>query len=304
MGIKRTLGKHLAAPARAYVRHAPAKLGKRVLTQQLLEPALRGAPRSFVAQTVDGFVLTGDTADMIQRYVYVFGVWEPAITAFLRRRLRPGRTLIDVGANIGYFSLLGAKLVGSTGSVVAVEAFPSTFELLQRNLARNDARNVRAVHIAATAQAGVVPLYNPELHNTGTATTVAAEGLELLAEVEARPLADVLTPDEVASARIIKIDVEGAEFDVLRGLDSVLPQMPEDLELVVEVSPEEQAAGAADAPLELLAGHGFVPYRIMNDYSLASYVEAAPAGPPVRFHGPLTERMDLVFSRTDADVLP
>lgn len=304
MGVKATVGRHLAVPARAYVRHAPGTAGKGLLVRRLLEPALRGAPRAFVAPTVDGFRLQGSTQDMIQRYVYVFGVWEPDVTAWMRRRLRPGRTLIDVGANIGYFSLLGSTLVGPAGSVVAVEALPATFEQLQTNVALNGARNVRTLNVAATAEPCVVTLYNPEAHNSGTTTTVAADGLEPVAQVEGAPLAGLLTAEEVAGARVIKIDVEGAELDVLRGLAPVLPDLPPDAELVVEVSPAEGSQGDAEGVLALLGGHGFAAYRITNDYRLVSYVDRLPGPPPRRFHGPITERMDLVFSRTDAAALP
>ena len=305
MGVKRTLGRQLAAPARAYVRHAPTSAGKPLLVRRLLEPALRRAPRTFVTTTVDGFTMAGSTQDMIQRYIYVFGVWEPDLTAWLRRSLTPGRTLIDVGANVGYFSLLGSKLVGPSGSVVAVEALPATYRQLTGNLARNDAANVRPLNLAATAGPGMVTLYGGEAHNSGTTSTVATDGLEALTEVEGLPLASVLTPDEVAAARVVKIDVEGAELEVLRGLAPVLDSMPADVELVVEVSPDDQVATGSrpEEPIELLAAHGFLPYRLRNDYSPVSYLHATAEQALPRFTGPVTERMDLVFSRTDADTL-
>lgn len=63
-----------------------------------------------------------DTQDLIQRYLYLFGAWEPHLTGWLRRRLRPGDGFVDVGANIGVFSVLAARLVGESGRVVAIEA--------------------------------------------------------------------------------------------------------------------------------------------------------------------------------------
>lgn len=306
MGLKRTLGRHLAVPARAYVRHAPTSAGKPLLVRRLLEPALRRAPRTFVAQTVDGFTMAGSTQDMIQRYLYVFGIWEPDLTAWMRSRLSAGRTLIDVGANIGYFSLLGSRLVGPSGRVVAIEALPATYRQLEDNLARNAATNVRALNVAATAAPGMVTLYGGEAHNSGTTSTVAADGLDALTDVEGLPLADLLHPEEIAAAKVVKIDVEGAELDVLQGMVRVLDDMPADVELVVEVSPEDQVAAgrSPEEPLELMADHGFHPYRIANDYSPVSYLHRSPAAAPMRFTEPLTERVDLVFSRADADTLP
>lgn len=57
-------------------------------------------------------------------YVYLFGTWEPDLAAFMRRRLRPGDTFIDVGANIGCLSALASRLVGPHGIVVAIEPAP------------------------------------------------------------------------------------------------------------------------------------------------------------------------------------
>src|SRR5205823_8966527 len=90
----------------------------------------------------------GDTRDTIQQYIYYFGVWEPHLTRWIVRRLVCGDAFIDVGANVGYYSLLASKLVGTSGSVVAIEASPATFKILQSNLALNQVRNVRAMNVA------------------------------------------------------------------------------------------------------------------------------------------------------------
>ena len=84
--------------------------------------------------------------DMIQTYLYLFGVWEPDVTAFIRRRLSPGDTFVDVGANVGYHALLAAGSVNGRGRVVAIEASPRIFRMLRENLAGNgDPAAVRAV---------------------------------------------------------------------------------------------------------------------------------------------------------------
>ena len=298
MGRKRDVAARLAVPARAYVRYSPGTLGKPFLVRRLLEPALRKTPRDFVTTTVDGTRLAGSTQDMIQRYVYVFGVWEPDLTAWLRSRLTSGRTFVDVGANIGYFTVLGASLVGPTGRVVAVEALPTTYDLLRRNLALNSGAPVRALNVAATREAGIVTLYGGELHNSGTTSTVATPGLERLIDIESAPLATLLTDAEITTTRVVKIDVEGAEAGVLEGLAPVLGALPDDVELVVEVSPAD-----ADGPLRLLVAHGFTAYRMHNDYAPTAYARREPPRPLLRFSGHVGERMDLVFSRTDAERL-
>lgn len=302
MGLRGGFAGVVAPLARAYVRHVPGHVGKTALARGLLEPALRRRPRTFVTTTRPGFRMAGTTQDMIQRYVYVFGVWEPDLTGWFRRRPLSGRTVVDVGANVGYFSLLASGLVGTTGRVVAVEALPSTFALLEANLARNDTGNVRALNLAASTEHGVLELFGGEVHNSGTTTTVPTAGLASLGTVTAAPLADVLTDEEIATARVVKIDVEGAERHVVDGLLGALGRMPEDVELVVELTPDD--GGGASHVVASLRDLGFHAYLLPSDYRLARYAAGSPAQSAVRLRAPIDRRCDVVFSRCDADALP
>ena len=79
-----------------------------------------------------------DTRDaMVAPWLVLDGLWESHVTAWLQQTLRPGQVFVDVGANVGYFTLLGGSLVGPAGSVVAVEAHPRLAELLRRNVIMN-----------------------------------------------------------------------------------------------------------------------------------------------------------------------
>ena len=90
---------------------------------------------------------------------FVFGIWEPNLTNFVQQRLRVGDTFVDVGANLGYYSLLASKLVGALGHVVAIEASPAIAAHLTKNLHLNNATNVRVVNAAAADRAGTLALY-------------------------------------------------------------------------------------------------------------------------------------------------
>src|SRR5205814_351485 len=100
------------------------------------------------ARTRFGSVMKIDTRDAIQRFVYFFGVFEPTITKYLMESLRRSDIYIDIGANVGYHSLLASKLVGPTGKVFAFEASPSIFQILTENLQANHATNVVAFNLA------------------------------------------------------------------------------------------------------------------------------------------------------------
>lgn len=211
------------AIARAYVRHVPGSVGKSRVVGAYLNDALREAPRRRRCRTRFGARFNVDTQDLIQRYIYMFGVWEPNLTGWLSSRLKPGDVFVDVGANVGYYSVLGARLVGPSGGVVAVEASPPFAELLRENLRLNGAGNVRVVNQAVSDREETVSLVLASSANMGANSIVPYEGpIEARYEVPASPLHQLLSDDEVQRARVIKIDVEGAEGKAVRGLAPLL----------------------------------------------------------------------------------
>lgn len=130
-------------------------------------------------------------SDHIQFWIYLLGIWEPDITAFVRRRLAPGDTFVDVGAHVGYYTVLASGLVGESGRVVAVEPSPRNFGLLTANLALdNRRRNVRAVNMAAASQRGTVDIWGGLTWGSDLTTTQARRGFRLEARVPAEPLGD------------------------------------------------------------------------------------------------------------------
>ncbi|MFC7221457.1 FkbM family methyltransferase [Streptomyces polyrhachis] len=244
---------------------------------QRLNEYLRDRPRQRVAETRFGARFELDTQDLIQRYLYLFGVWEPHMAHWLKSRLRPGDVLVDVGANIGEFSILGSQLVGSREQVVAIEASPTFHRRLLQNAALNDCVNIRAVNVAVSEQRQKLTFVLASSQNMGANSIVPYEGsVESTFEIEALPLAEILKPDEVAKARVIKIDVEGAEGSVIRGLVTLLDVLPQDVEIAVEVTPERMVK-LGDSVEELTAimeRHGFHPYRLPTDYTEAGYLKA------------------------------
>ncbi|MFD8156797.1 FkbM family methyltransferase [Streptomyces malaysiensis] len=294
---------------REYVRHAPWSAGKRALVENHLNAALRDRPLHRLARTRFGATFAVDTQDLIQRYLYLFGVWEPHMTRWLQRRLKPGDVFVDVGANIGYYSVLASRLVGGSGKVAAVEASPTFLGLLQRHARRNGCANIRTVNAAVSDREELLTFILASSRNMGANSVVPYDGpAESTFEIAARPLPDLLTEDEITRARVIKVDVEGAEGGVVRGLVPLLDRLRPDAELTVEVTPQRMAE-LGDSVEELLAaltGHGFHVYRLTNDYAAGSYPDALRRAPevPVRWRGPVAEESDLVFSRVDAESLP
>ncbi len=248
--------------------------------------------RSFSCRTKFGVRVTGHTRDIIQRYIYYFGVWEPSITQWAAESLRPGDCFVDVGANIGYYSLLASSLVGAGGKVVSIEADPAIYTLLRRNVEQNGAENIRTISAAVAAERGTLRLFHGPDDNIGTTSTVRQNSADQGVEVTAAPLHELLQADEIALARIIKIDVEGGELPVLQGLMPMLDRLREDAEILVETAPT-----SAEAILALMRSRGFSAYSIDNYYKAEWYFENSVARPQPVEGGAVRTQTDLLFSR-------
>jgi FkbM family methyltransferase len=285
-----------------YFRAVPFSLGKAFLWDRLVRPYILWRRLDLVARTRFGARLAGGLPDLMHGYLYFFGVWEPGITALYRAALKPGDVVVDVGANVGAHALLAAHLVGPSGRVHAVEASPFIHARLCRNIAASGAANVSTYNMAATDAPGRVTVFLHDSSNLGGTTIVAEEAARLgavrEAVVEGGPLGAIVPEAALLAARIIKIDVEGAEWLVLRGLAPLLPRLRPDAEILLELNPSALArlGGSLDAVLAMFAASGFTAFEIANRYETRFYIEpvATPARPFDRRQDGL---VDLVFRR-------
>jgi len=255
-----------------------------------------------------GAVIHGAFPDAIHARIFYFGVWEPALTDHFRRALRCGDIVVDIGANVGVHSLLASSLVGPQGRVHAIEASPSTFTRLRRNVEANGCANVVLHQVAVMDRHAEVTVHRNRAENIGGTTVVdaVAEGLQATVEarVEARPLDDIVPLEDLLRARVIKIDVEGAEWPVLQGMREVMDRLREDVEIVVELTPEalRHHGVTTEEFLGFFAAFGFFAYRIPNDYDPRFYLDPLPSRPTPFV--PCGERLvDLVMSRVRPDAM-
>jgi FkbM family methyltransferase len=140
--------------------------------------------------------------------------------AFLTSQIMPGMTVVDVGANIGVYTLLFSRLVGEHGQVIAFEPDPILFAVLGENIALNNARNVTAHQIALGSEWFATGLRRGflnwgdnrlQMQNTSNSTDIVS--------VQVAPLDQVIGNQPVD---FIKIDVQGREMEVLRGMEAML----------------------------------------------------------------------------------
>jgi FkbM family methyltransferase len=150
------------------------------------------------------------------------GWFEPFETLLVQRLVSPGDTVVDVGANIGYYTLQFARLVGATGKVVAFEPDPHNFALLEENVWQNGYRNVTLVRAAVAARSGGVRLHL-NAANHGDHRIYASDPGRPAIDVEAVAL-DEYFADHAGLLDLVKIDVQGAEAGVFAGMRRLMAE--------------------------------------------------------------------------------
>lgn len=205
-----------------------------------------------------GAKLVVDTRDrLLAPWLLMDGLWESHVTGWFHDVLKPGDVMVDVGANIGYFTVLAAQLVGPGGRVVAVEASPSLADKIRRNVAMNGHRGTVTVwHRAAWSGSERLKLHervhygaNSSLASVGAANLEELADTEVTVEVEAVALDDLL--GDLQRIDLLKLDVEGAEVHAMEGLARTVAAHPE-MTMMVEWAPE-QIRLMGDDPGDLVA---------------------------------------------------
>jgi FkbM family methyltransferase len=195
-------------------------------------------------------------ADVVSPDLIERGEWQPDITGLMRRTLRPGMTFVDAGANIGYFSVLGARLVGPEGRVVAIEPDPGNLRILNANLSRHGCANTTVHPVAAWFERTDLTL----TRYVGGATAQVGRD-EGGPQVEAAPLDDLVA----GPVDYLKIDCENTDHVVARGAADLLRDNPSML-VTVEFHPRH-ASHTGDSPSAILDQYremGLTPYEISD----------------------------------------
>jgi len=195
----------------------------------------------------------------LQRPSYTLGTFEPHVVQAMQAHVQPGSVAYDLGANVGYHTLILAGLVGPTGSVVAVEPSPADRPALEATLRLNGQTNVRVVSAALAEQAGMVQFTTFGYSGIGRITREQEPADATIQTIPATTLDALVFEDGYPPPSFIKMDVEGAELRVLLGgmrlLASARPS------LVCEVRWQ-----ATYEPIcTLLAAHGYTPRVLWRD---------------------------------------
>jgi FkbM family methyltransferase len=199
----------------------------------------------------------------ISRQLSENGIWETFETELLRRSLSPGARFLDVGANLGYFTVLAAAWVGETGRVYAFEPEPRNAALLVSNIALNAVQDrVTSCAAALSDHQGKSRLYlHPD--NLGDHQLHASDDRESV-EVQLYAGADWFAGRE-ARLDVVKIDVQGAEHAVVRGLLPLLRASGRKLRILLELTPLSlRQAGTSGASLVETLASLELPFAIVD----------------------------------------
>ena len=212
-----------------------------------------------------------DTRDAaIAPWLVLDGMWEPHVTSWLQSTLNRGHIFVDVGANVGYFTLLGASLVGPGGRVVSVEAHPQLASILQRNVVINGHYGFVTTHNCAAWSEKTELEFHVRTNFAGNSSvgTIDEAGLrrlgdsEELVRVQAETLDDLLS--DLPRVDVMKVDVEGAELHVFQGLAHTIARNP-NLVIMFEWA-RAQIESVGDTPsqlVEVIEGYGF-KFRLLE----------------------------------------
>ncbi|MCK5306489.1 MAG: FkbM family methyltransferase [Candidatus Omnitrophica bacterium] len=231
----------------------------------------------------DGSIMKLDITDHTQQLIYLWKLYEPPTTKYINTNLREGEIFIDIGANVGYYTLLTAKIVGPSGKVYAFEPEVKNFLALKTNLSINNIKNAMCYQKAVADRVGTMKLnLNPlnkgghslnqfEQYSGDASKSYTLQEIKVLyPNAKFQQEVSVITMDEFLSQMIdssfdfsdislIKVDVEGAEVNVLRGMQMLL-SLDRAPKIICEVSSKN-----CEEINSILAKFGFKVFNLSNN---------------------------------------
>ena len=239
---------------------ARARGGPRAPHWLLLETANRLRYRLPVKATLgNGQRIWVPLNDLIGETIYKSGYYEPDWVAIIQRLLEPGMVFFDVGAHIGQYTLLASEAVGSEGQVHSFEPDPDTYWFLDASVHLNRLRNVKSHCVALSTEPGTKSLYLAPVSSLGDSSLAPPKGyVGVTRTVPCTSLDAYVATHRVPRVDLMKVDIEGAELDLVRGGRELLGGHEKPL-IVMEFEETRQRAFGTSCRLlaEALRAHGY-----------------------------------------------
>jgi FkbM family methyltransferase len=214
-----------------------------------------------------GFQMILHVDDWIQQNLYFLGEYEKAELKAIAQFLKEDGVFIDIGANIGLYTLYASQVTNKNARIISFEPFSENFKTLSQNIALNDLSNVRLEKIAIGEKDGMVNLYYDEQDkNLGMVSTKPLEkGLK--EEVKVVTLDSYLKDKAIAKIDLIKIDIEGFEYSALLGMKNTLATFYPTL--LIEILNHNVSSGQDSNCDSLLNDLGYKKYFIDDNGKLS-----------------------------------
>jgi len=267
MGVSRGLiraGDDLYRLVSVRASYAPFKLINLLYWAGVLHPVQR--------EIRPGAVFELDARDMVAREILGWDVWEKPNTDLILGSLHEGAVMFDVGAHIGYYSVLGSLAVGPSGKIVSVEPNPDTLRRLRKDLELSHTSNVVVEDVACTDKETTLTFYQASIRNTGASSISEANAANAdhgakvqSVTVRGRTLDSMVQELGLQRVDFVKIDVEGAEVQVLRGMKDTLARFHP--HMLIEMKPSQlESMGTSIGELRtVLRDSGYVLGRMPTD---------------------------------------
>ena len=204
-----------------------------------------------------------DSRDIgVTPFLLEWGFYEKYETALFKRLVKKGMAVVDIGANVGYYTLLAARLVGDEGKVFAFEPDLYNYNLLCKNIEVNRYRNVIPVQKAVSSKSGETKLFLDKSNLGGHSLSEANVDKSASITVEVTSLDDYFKNTD-CKIDVIKMDVQGSEMDVLEGMTNTINQN-DNLKIITEFWPMglRNSGSSPIAFLNKLIEYGFALYQI------------------------------------------
>jgi FkbM family methyltransferase len=249
-------GEPLVHVVRSYVNSEEFKARK------LLEIAL---PPGIVRRHNGRFFVFADQADPVLGAPALMGVYEPHVSAAIEALLQPGDHFLDVGANLGYFSLLAAARVGDSGRIYSVEPNELNVKLLESSRRANKFKNIFVMQVGASQTIETLFLH-ATVGNGSTSAVVDEDSLFSARTTPGVPL-DNLLAHRSRPIRLIKVDVEGFEYNSLLGAQRILSE--DNPDIIFEFQGSGHVGITGKDFLRWLEGHGYSFINISGQRPIA-----------------------------------
>ena len=247
---------------RCYLRHFPLRQGKERVLKKFWRPLSFGNLRRVGRLKNSPVELDCDLTQWIQRHVYFLGEYEPESCRLWAQLAGRAKVIFDVGANVGIYSLL-ASSANRTASIHAFEPTPEMFRALSENIRRNSAANIVPHQEAVGATGGAAFLWQHVADNEGMNYVTEARVYDSQPAVNRTSLDEFCRANGIERVDLMKIDIEGGEYDALRGAERLLAQKKIGCLFIELLDPAAEQKGHTTGDIkELLKRAGYHMFAI------------------------------------------